>query len=253
MLQARNTTTPHNANQREDIEHIVRLVLERLKALEPAFSAAGTGAAELSSAPAEAPTTGLVQLEQRLVTLEDLRERWPGMKILELPSACIVTPAVLDELRYRGVKLQRRQSSKQPTAGTHNNRSNLTELQALLVMVPAGGKSTLTNSVKLLGGTVQYAAEDCNRAADTVQAHTQASQKYCLWSSSRPFAAMRASAVASGHVAAVQLSRASDLQAAVEQAQPSVLIVDDRQWTADSLLNLARAWMKRVPVRSTAR
>jgi hypothetical protein len=64
---------------------------------------------------------------------------------------------------------------------------------------------------------------------------------------------MRASSVASGQVAAVQLARASDLQAAVEQAQPSVLIVDDRQWTSDSLLNLARAWMKMVAVRSTAR
>jgi len=252
MLQSSNTTT-HDTAQRDDIEHIVRLVLERLRAIGPTPAAVGTGTRASTSSPTLSQPTGLVQLDQRLVTLEDLRERWPGMKVLELPSACIVTPAVHDELRQRGVKLQRRQANHQLAVNTQTSRSNSAELQALLVLIPAGGKPTLSRSVALQGGTVQHAAEDCRQVVETVQNHTQASQKYCLWSSSRPFAAMRASAAANGPVCAVQLSRASDLQAAVEQAQPSVLIIDDRQWTSDSLLNLARAWMKMVAVRSTAR
>jgi hypothetical protein len=252
MLQSPNTTT-HDTAQRDDIEHIVRLVLERLRAIGPTPAAVATGTRASTSSPTLSQPTGLVQLDQRLVTLEDLREHWPGMKVLELPPACIVTPAVQDELRQRGVKLQRRQANHQLAVSTQTSRSNSAELQALLVLIPAGGKPTLSRSVALQGGTVQHAAEDCRQVVDTVQNHTQASHKYCLWSSSRPFAAMRASAVASGQVAAVQLARASDLQAAVEQAQPSVLIIDDRQWTSDSLLNLARAWMKMVAVRSTAR
>ena len=82
-----------------DLEFVVREVLKRLQA-------AG-GAAPIVSTNRQpvAPDCGVIT--QRLVTLASLEGRLNGVSRLRVPSQAIVTPAVKDELKKRGIRLER--------------------------------------------------------------------------------------------------------------------------------------------------
>lgn len=235
--------SPATAPTHSEIEVIVRAVLERLRTLE------GAPAAPVATATATATTTtvgtvpavaqpGEIHLDQRLVTLEDLRDRWDTMKSLLVPKRCIVTPAALDELRQRGVVLHRsdgvtrQATSENPAQGS----------KSLLVMMPAGKKADSVSQLCHQGIEVASIGQDNNLALTTLKNHLAEPHKLCVWSSPRPFAAARACTVFP-HVAAVQLSRIEDLPLAIEQAQPNVLILDDRSWTVSNIANLARSWL----------
>ena len=90
-----------------DIERIVREVLAEMVA-EPG-AAARTDAAE-ASAPAAAESStapaGTLVLTDRVVTLEQLGGRMPSMRRLMVPEGAVITPAVRDELRRRGMTLE---------------------------------------------------------------------------------------------------------------------------------------------------
>ncbi len=238
--------SPATAPTYSEIEVIVRAVLERLRTLE------GAPAAPIATAPATTVPFGTVpfgtvpavaqpgelHLDQRLVTLEDLRDRWDTMKSLLVPKRCIVTPAVLDELRQRGVVLQRLDGVTKQTSSAQLAQGS----KSLLVMMPAGKKADSVSQLCHQGIEVASIGQDSNLALTTLKNHLAEPHKLCVWSSPRPFAAARACAVFP-HVAAVQLSRIEDLPLAIEQAQPNVLILDDRSWTASSVANLARSWL----------
>lgn len=228
--------SPATAPTDSEIEVIVRAVLERLRTLEVAPAATAT-TTPVATAPVVAQP-GEVHLDQRLVTLEDLRERWDTMKSLLVPKRCIVTPAAVDELRQRGVVLQRSDGvTKQVTSAQLEQGS-----KSLLVMMPAGKKAESVSRLCHQGIETAAIGPDNNLTLTTLKNHLAEPHKLCLWSSPRPFAAARACAVFP-HVAAVQLSRIEDLSLAMEQAQPNVLILDDRSWTASSVANLARTWL----------
>lgn len=223
--------SPATAPTPSEIEVIVRAVLERLRTLEVAPAATAT-TTPIVTQPGE------VLLDQRLVTLEDLRDRWDTMKSLLVPKRCIVTPAAVDELRQRGVVLQRSDEvTKQVTSAQREHGS-----KSLLVMMPAGKKAESVSRLCHQGIETAAMGQDNNLTLTTLKNHLAEPHKLCLWSSPRPFAAARACAVFP-HVAAVQLSRIEDLPLAMEQAQPNVLILDDRSWTATSVANLARTWL----------
>ena len=89
-----------------DIERLVREVLAELGAA-PA-GAARADAAETPPAAArthDAPADALV-LTDRVVTLAQLDGRAPGVRRLVVPEGAVVTPAVRDELRRRGVAIE---------------------------------------------------------------------------------------------------------------------------------------------------
>lgn len=90
-----------------DIERMVREVLAEMAAAPTA--AARTDAAE-APAPAvtesfTAPVDAFV-LTARVVTMEQLGRRPPAMRRLVVPEGAVVTPAVRDELRRRGMTLE---------------------------------------------------------------------------------------------------------------------------------------------------
>ncbi len=234
--------SPTTAPTHSEIEAIVRAVLQRLHALDVAPAAA---AAAPVVAVAVAPP-GEVRLEQRLVTLADLRDRWGSMKSLLVPTRCVVTPAAQDELRQRGVVLQRFDGENKPAGSARLANA----LQELLIMIPAGKKSEAIVQLGNQGAEIAAIAQDCSLALSALQYHFSETRKLCLWSSPRPFAAVRACASVS-QVAAVQLSRLDELSLAIEQAQPNVIILDDRIWTASSVANLARMWMVHQSSRSS--
>jgi len=82
----------------QEIERIVRMVVERL---------VRDGAAA-SSPPAQKSAAGELRLDVKLVTTETLRDKLSeSITLLCVPNKAVVTPAVRDELKQRGVELRR--------------------------------------------------------------------------------------------------------------------------------------------------
>jgi hypothetical protein len=79
----------------EQLEWIVSEVVRRLRA----------GGAE--STQPTAPSTSQLAIDERLVTLETLRNRLDKVSTLKVPAKAIVTPAVVDRLKELNIQLVR--------------------------------------------------------------------------------------------------------------------------------------------------
>ncbi len=85
---------------KDDIERIVREVLAQLGA-DAKSAPAPAAPADVSPAGRE----GDVYIDARVVTLESIAGRLQGVKQIAVPPGALVTPAVRDELRHKGVAL----------------------------------------------------------------------------------------------------------------------------------------------------
>ena len=88
----------------EEIERIVREVMLQL---EIASKAANAAPADVLPVVSPAARHGDVVVDSRVVTLATVAGRLEGAKQLIVPPAALVTPAVRDELRRKGVVLLR--------------------------------------------------------------------------------------------------------------------------------------------------
>jgi hypothetical protein len=88
----------------EDIERIVREVIAQLSTAAPR-DAAGPPVRAVESAASPAARVGDVHVDARVVTLETVADRLQGAKQLIVPPDALVTPAVRDELRRKGINL----------------------------------------------------------------------------------------------------------------------------------------------------
>ncbi len=223
-----------------EIETIIRVVLERLRQVDaaPRATASMQPAAPLAvhvtpeTAPAAAslqPDATRLRLELPLITLEELRNNLSGIKVVEVPRRAVVTPAVLDELRQRGVKLQR--------LSPHDLRLSSSTQSSPSVMLVA------PNGMVMQQSTAAKVVEDADPQT-TLQAivgHVATPGNGAVWCSPRPFATALATRT-QPQLRAVQLTSFGDLKQAVAEAQPNVLILDPRQWSAPAIANLLRAW-----------
>jgi hypothetical protein len=112
----------------EEIERIVREVMKQLgtppvaspSAAAPAGSlpanSRGPGSAGRGAETAERSGDGVL-VESRVVTLESIAGRLDGKKQVIVASGAIVTPAVRDELRRKGIALVRSGENKKATSG----------------------------------------------------------------------------------------------------------------------------------------
>ncbi len=87
-----------------DIEWIVREVIRRLRELQGSPFTNGNEAKHLAAMPRIA---GSLEITDRIVTLETLNNRLSGVAHVVVAPQAIVTPAVVDELKDRGVALVR--------------------------------------------------------------------------------------------------------------------------------------------------
>lgn len=88
-----------------DIERIVREVVRRLDAGSPPASRTTITASPEATPPPPAP--GTLSLAEPVVSLAVLNGRLAGLRQLVVSPHSVVTPAVRDELRARGVELVR--------------------------------------------------------------------------------------------------------------------------------------------------
>lgn len=244
LMQVAPATVPTSS----EIEAIVRAVLQRLQAHQPAPLTSGTGPVTANPTTANPVTANpvtatshstVVRLDQPLITLEDLRDRWDTLRGLEVPLRCVVTPAVHDELRRHGISLSRFESQ----ASSLGSASLAQPTSKLLLLIPAHGKSEVRSQLKTAEAQVAAVAHCEKSALEALKNHLQDPQAFSIWSSPRPFASLRSCADLNG-AAAVQLSRPEELPAAIEQAQPNLLILDDRRWTASGVAHVAQAWLR---------
>ena len=99
-----------------EIERVVREVLRRLPG-EAGADADGSKPTE--TIQAETKHSGL-ELDQRLITQADLAGRLDGVQMVTAPERAVVTPAALDHLRERGVRLVRRETKKNGAKQSQN-------------------------------------------------------------------------------------------------------------------------------------
>ena len=210
-----------------EIETIIRVVIERLRTLEPARHPTQP----IESLAAKRPNTGrpadsaTLRLHEKLITLTAVRNRLTGIQVLEVSDRAIVTPAVIDELRERGVRLAR-QTNVEP-----NNNS----APQFLLFAPHTKHSHNQIAVQ------QVESPELEVTAQEISSHVIAKNHAAIWCSPRPFAAVMATRP---HPAmrAVQLASFQDLPLVMAQVDANVLILDDRHWSAASLANLTRTW-----------
>lgn len=187
----------------------------------------------------ESQASGVVRIQKRLLTLADVGDSWSGITTLEVPTGSVVTPAVKDELRARGIVLKRFASCEASPAPAGPSR--------LMVMTVAGTKSELGNQLAAAAATVQPVASDCPSALKTLAKYFAESGTACIWCSPRPFAAVRET-LSLPSVTAVHLVKLEHLSPAVEQVSPNTLILNDSDWTASAVANLARTWTRSFAV-----
>ena len=92
----------------DDIQRIVREVMAQLGTGSKTVAAPAPAApADASLAASPAAHDGKVFVDSRVITLELITGRLHGAKQLTVPPGALVTPAVRDELRRKGVALVR--------------------------------------------------------------------------------------------------------------------------------------------------
>ena len=211
-----------------EIETIVQVVLQRL-------DAAARGRSDVSATPSTkggqaAAKRGILQLTDKLITLEAVAGRLDGLQCLQVLPKAVVTPAVLDELRDRSIQLER-------ASQVHDVLSQ-PRFDQLLIIAAAEHRAESQ-------AIAEFAAVSQNQAADVrrIVAHLNSGGKAAIWNSCTPFAAIRA---ACGHtkLAAIQIWRIEDLERAIGEAEPNLLILDSSEWDSSKMVELADRWRR---------
>lgn len=224
----------------DQMEDIVRVVLQRLRSEVPAPAitpslpspAVSTDATGGNSASTVSEQPGRLRLSERVVTLELLKGKLDGLTALVVHPKAVVTPAVLDELRRRQLRLHR----ELPTT-VHVQRH-----VPLLLVCPnqhlvAIGKRVCSQQAT----TIVDAGSENSLAA--IRNHLQAGGQAAVWCSTNPFAAI-ASTFGDSTLRPLSLNDLKQLSAALTQARPNLIIVDAQAWSVAAINNLVATWTR---------
>ncbi len=233
----------------QEIESIVRMVIDRLRdgLLTSGEATTATPNAIVSTAksttPASPSSPGTLVIDDSLITLQSLGDRLSGVTTLQVSKRTVVTPAVQDELRKQKIKLVR---------GTTNAVTPSTNSSSTYSSSNSSSKSTVTMNViasdaklKVVRGVNKLiAVQSIVDQADTdkVASSLTMGNTKTLWCSALPFAAAVSLASQAPRLRSVTLSQAADLQRAVREANPHVIVVDERHWTSFQVARLVQAW-----------
>jgi hypothetical protein len=216
-----------------ELEAIVRVVIERLQAIDAARLLPTT--ATVAVPHPQAAAVNVLVLDRKLVTLADLKGRLDSVQCIQVAARAVVTPAVVDELRKRGIRLERialsGRSISQPT------------FAKMLVVTQPNGHSTLAGQLRSSEFSVQ---PECLELPDTLalfNSHFARGGLAAIWRSPRAYAASHALSALS-NVRGVQLARLDDLPQAAEQVNPQILVVDSRNWSSAAVASLAQTWIR---------
>ncbi len=204
----------------EDIDRIVREVMAQLGA------ASATVVAPAPAAPAAAPPAvrdGDICIDSRVVTLETIAGRLQGAKQLLVPTGALVTPAVHDELRRKGVALVR---------GSSAATACKTPFSVLLIGPPQHDPGAAVRMLAQEGIAVRTEAASCMMAATDTLAEAVAGGQALglLWTRHTAVALCLANRRAG--VRAVLATGIAATAAAISAVGANVLVVDPALGTA---------------------
>ncbi|MEM7557594.1 MAG: hypothetical protein AAF394_00595 [Planctomycetota bacterium] len=221
-----------------EVEAIVRVVMQRLGVFA-AQTEEGASRAEpqinLAAEPSPASDPGTLVLAERVVTLDTLQGKLGGKSRLCVDKNAVVTPAVVDELRSLNVKLEKQCLSSSDVAQSAGGKD-------MRLLIVAGAE--LQNCLNAFG---EFTTSSHNNAADVrrIAAHLNSGGTMSIWVTSTPYAANR-SAAGNSTLHAVQLSEMQEFVRATREADPNVIIVDEKQWKTAELKELATAAVGRM-------
>jgi hypothetical protein len=233
-------------NDRE-IQEIVRLVVERLSETHrsPGLSAGQPPLNALQNIRkgVEPHAEKARVISGKVIALRDIEEQLDDISAIRVAPTALLTPAVKDELRRRGIAVRR-----DCGAGSVKPLTNATEdsvaVRPMRLLLPASKRTICESSQQ----TLQPVVVDEHRSAAEIARWLSGDWEKgdrAIWCSPEPFAALVAISALSRNdeMRAVGLFEPADLIQAVREAQPHVLIVDDRKWLAHQVLKLARNWL----------
>jgi ribose 5-phosphate isomerase RpiB len=217
----------------EDIQRIVREVMAQLGAASKNVTAPVPAApADTSLVVGLAVRNDNVFVDSRVVTLESIAGRLQGAKQLTVPPGALVTPAVCDELRRKGVALVRGSMAATVRKGPHC---------VVLVVGPARhDPATVVQTLADEGIDVQTETSDCMIAStDKLAAAVATGQALgLLWT--RHTAVGLCLANRHAGVRAVLANGVTATAAAVAAVGANVLVVDPAVGTAYEKKQLLR-------------
>ncbi len=238
----------------QEIESIVRMVIDRLRdgLLTSGEVTSATPTAIVSTAktttPAAPTSPGTLVIEDSVITLQSLGDRLSGVTTLQVSKRSVVTPAVHDELRKRKIKLVRG-TTNAATPSTNTSSSNLA---ATNTTTNSSSKSAVTMNViasdaklKVVRGVNKLIAVQSivdHVDTDKLASSLTMGNTRTLWCSALPFAAAVSLASQAPRLRSITLSQAADLQRAVREANPHVIVVDEKHWTSFQVARLVQAW-----------
>jgi len=135
-----------------DATEIDRIVAEVLRRLE----AQGRGAAAASG------SNGELTVEDRVVTMAVLNGRLDNVRRVAVRGDAIVTPAVHDELRDRGIELTRGVAS----SGASGNKSSAGVVRLLIAATPPCDAVPLVSAIR---GEADVTTVPCNNVIESIE------------------------------------------------------------------------------------
>jgi hypothetical protein len=233
----------HNLN----IEQIARMVIQRL-----------TDSGLLSTSnPAPSATVALndlvpvrnkaeIIIPGQVVSLKEIKDKLDGINKIQVSASALLTPAVKDELRSRGVSVVRISDSVPKEGFSHGFDGRNGQLR-LHVFMPDNksinwhgwGKANcflnlqVTDSKQPVAYTVKKIISDWQNTDRVILCTTQ------------PYAALielAKSGVQCG-IRSLTVYEPGELIRAVSEANPNLLVLDERRWSAHQVFNLSKSWM----------
>ncbi len=204
----------------QEIESIVQTVVQRLRQL-------GNGSAPASPSPSQCDAVpGTLTLPGKVITLDLIERRLQGVQRVLIERKAIVTPAVVDELKQHGIVLERRDGSATRSVAA----------AGLLIIGPASRREALSNAIEFTAASNSCSADVCRIAA-----HLNTGGTGCVWCTDLPFVALE-NAFQNKCLRPVLLPAPADLQRAIAQVAPNVLILDDMYWDNPALNEICAAF-----------
>jgi ribose 5-phosphate isomerase RpiB len=213
-----------------EIERVVREVLARL-AIAPAAAPNGQAAAIQDATS--------LNLDRRLVTLEDLNGRLRNHQSVTVPTGAVVTPAARDHLRERKVALLRRDAASQSGRGSARLAFGLTETHydASDLM-----KQLATQGIKVERLSAGGLPEVMDRAAERVTSDAslglvvtgQSTAAVCL-ANRRP------------GIRAACAKQVADVEAAIVEIGVNLLVIDPRGQSSFALRQMISKFCTGAP------
>jgi hypothetical protein len=197
-----------------DIASIVRRVVHELKRME---------AVEVVSQQPDAARATTFVFDHRVITLSDIDGVPAAMKTIELPAGGIVTPAVRDVLRGRGITVVH--ATSKPVASQVGNADGKTKRSSPFRPIHLQHDESIDTN--LLGSVENQLSirgiKLCNQASRGVMlsSHPAATVYRCI----------------SDHVSAVSINRIDDVLRFKKELNPSVYVIDVQHLNLISIVN----------------